>query len=89
MKSLTLSRTNLVNILANTVENWDLFEEYIDTMATRDLGEDISQHPLFFVEPPIHSRAMRLKLVDMAFQKFGTNSLYVHKGPILASLNPN
>ena len=67
------------------VEDWEIFENLLTKIASEKFGEKLDNHPIFLVEPPIHSRPMRLKIVESVFEKLQAKSFFLHKAPVLAS----
>ncbi len=46
---------------------------------------DPADHPVFFCEQAMHNRDLRIKLVELLFEKYGVKSVFFHKNPILSS----
>lgn len=69
------------------IDNFDLFEEYLDHFITNNsnLLNDMVKHPFLFSEPSIHNKEKRMKLTELMFEKFSIPSLFICKSSVLSS----
>lgn len=44
-----------------------------------------SEHPLFYIEPPLCSKEYRQKLIELFFEEYEFNGLFMHKAPVLST----
>ena len=65
--------------------NMDLLEFKLKQIAENNLLAKLEDHNVFLVEPPIHNRDFRLKVVELLFEKFHTGGVFMHKAPVLSS----
>ncbi len=65
--------------------NIDLLEFKLKQISENHLLAKLEDHNVFLVEPPIHNREFRLKVVELLFEKFKTGGVFMHKAPILSS----
>lgn len=65
--------------------NIDLLEFKLKQIAENHLLAKLEDHNVFLVEPPIHNRDFRLKVVELLFEKFKTGGVFMHKAPVLSS----
>lgn len=66
------------------VDDWDLYETYLDWMVKEKLRGDLSQNPLLIIEPPIHNKQYRMKMVELFFEKFNGERISFAKNPLMA-----
>ena len=67
------------------VTDIDAIEFMLREISTKKLYTDLQNHHVFLVEPPIHNRDFRLKVVELLFEKFKTPGVFMHKAPVLSS----
>ena len=65
--------------------NIDLIDFQLQKIFNEYMRLDPKNHPIFIVEPPVHNREHRLKLVDLLFDKYKVQGVFFHKAPILSS----
>lgn len=63
----------------------DYIEFMLREISTKKLYTDLQNHHVFLVEPPIHNRDFRLKIVELLFEKFKVPGVFMHKAPVLSS----
>ena len=44
-----------------------------------------SEHPMFYIEPPLSSKEYRQKLIELFFEEYEFNGLFMHKAPVLST----
>ena len=69
----------------DTVNDIDVIEFMLREISNKKLYTDLQNHHVFLVEPPIHNREYRLKIVELLFEKFKTPGVFMHKAPVLSS----
>ena len=67
------------------VNDIDVIEFMLREISHKKLYTDLQNHHVFLVEPPIHNREYRLKIVELLFEKFKTPGVFMHKAPVLSS----
>jgi len=67
------------------INDIDVIEFMLREISNKQLFTDLQNHHVFLVEPPIHNRDFRLKIVELLFEKFKTPGVFMHKAPVLSS----
>ncbi|KAJ2516047.1 NuA4 histone acetyltransferase subunit [Coemansia sp. RSA 1939] len=67
------------------VKDWDVYEKIWEYAFKSRLRVRPEEHPVMVSEAAWNTSALRAKLVEMAFEKFGTPAFYVCKNPVLAA----
>ena len=66
------------------VHDWDAAEALMEHSLKNCLGCDPTDHPLLMAEPSFNPTANRLKLTEIAFEKFNIPALFLSKNAVLA-----
>ena len=66
------------------VHDWDAAEALMEHSLKNCLGCDPTDHPLLMAEPSFNPTANRLKLTEIAFEKFNVPALFLSKNAVLA-----
>ena len=67
------------------IEDWDGFQTMSAFALAKKLLVTPSEHPLFFVEPPLCAKEYRQKLIELFFEAYEFNGLFMHKSPVLST----
>jgi actin-related protein len=44
-----------------------------------------SEHPLFYIEPPLSTKEYRQKLIELFYEAYEFNGLFMHKSAVLST----
>ena len=66
------------------VRDWDAAEALMEHSLKNCLGCDPTDHPLLMAEPSFNPTTNRLKLTEIAFEKFNVPALFLSKNAVLA-----
>jgi len=67
------------------VQNWEAMEKLLDFIISENLHIDPKGHPLLFSESTVAPKDQREKLIEFAFEKFGTPAFFVAKEATLSA----
>ena len=67
------------------IEDWEGFQVLTDFTLGKKLMVNPSEYPLFYIEPPLSSKEYRQKLIELFFEEYGFNGLFMHKAPVLST----
>ncbi|XP_063929298.1 actin-like protein 6B isoform X1 [Zophobas morio] len=67
------------------VENWEIFENFLDYIYTNALRAIPNDHPLLITEPPWVTHPKREQLTELMFEKYNVPALYLAKNASLAA----
>lgn len=67
------------------VENWDMFENFIDYIYNYALRAVPRDHPVLITEPPWITPGKREQMAELMFEKYNVPALYLAKNASLAA----
>ncbi|XP_019867723.1 actin-like protein 6B [Aethina tumida] len=67
------------------VENWDMFENFLDYIYNTALRAVPRDHPILLTEPPWITPAKREQMAELMFEKYNIPALYLAKNASLAA----
>ncbi|XP_028517149.1 actin-like protein 6B isoform X2 [Exaiptasia diaphana] len=67
------------------IEDWDLFEKFIDFIYKKEFKSDSSLHPLLMSEASWNVRAKREKLTEVMFETYNVPAFFVCKNAVLTA----
>jgi actin-related protein len=67
------------------VEDWDLFEKFMDHFYSRHVKSESELHPLLMSEPAWNVRAKREKLTEIIFEKYNSPAFFLCKNAVLSA----
>jgi len=67
------------------IEDWDLFENYLNYIYKRSLCSDSDLHPVLMSEAPWNSRNKREKITELMFEKYNIPAFFLIKNAVLAA----
>jgi actin-related protein len=67
------------------VENWEIFENFLDYIYSNALRAIPNDHPLLITEPPWVTPSKREQLTELMFEKYNVPALYLAKNASLAA----
>ncbi|KAJ2403193.1 NuA4 histone acetyltransferase subunit [Coemansia sp. RSA 2559] len=67
------------------VKDWDMYERIWEYALKARLRVRAEDHPVMVSEAAWNTGPLRAKLIEMAFEKFGSPAFYVCKTPVLAA----
>ncbi|EFA10847.1 actin-like protein 6B [Tribolium castaneum] len=67
------------------VENWEIFENFLDYIYSNALRAIPNDHPLLITEPPWVTAPKREQLTELMFEKYNVPALYLAKNASLAA----
>ncbi|TKR80963.1 hypothetical protein L596_014927 [Steinernema carpocapsae] len=65
------------------IQDWDLFEGYMDYMYNKVLFAESKYHSALFSEPAWNTKECREKLAELMFEKYDVPAFYVMKNAVL------
>ncbi|VEN56965.1 unnamed protein product [Callosobruchus maculatus] len=80
------SDMELVSFLKDgMVENWDIFENYLDFIYNTALRAVPKDHPILLTEPPWVTVPKREEMAELMFEKYNVPAVYLAKNASLAA----
>lgn len=74
------------SILENCfIDDWEGFQTMNNFTLGKKLLVNPSEHPMFYIEPPLSSKEYRQKLIELFFEEYEFNGLFMHKAPVLST----
>lgn len=67
------------------VENWDMFENFLDYIYNSCLRAVPRDHPVLITEPPWVTPPKREQMTELMFEKYQVPALYLAKNAALAA----
>lgn len=67
------------------IENWQMFEAFMDYLYDKALRAVPMDHPILFSEPPWIAPPKREELAELMFEKYRVPALYLAKNASLAA----
>lgn len=67
------------------IEDWEGFQTLTDFNLGKKMQLTPSMCPIFYIEPPFSSKEYRQKLIELFFEEYGFNGLFMHKAPVLST----
>lgn len=67
------------------VENWDMFENFLDHIYNNALRAIPKDHPILLTEPPWITPSKREEMAELMFEKYGVPAVYLAKNASLAA----
>nr|CAI5836970.1 unnamed protein product [Callosobruchus analis] len=67
------------------VENWDIFENYLDFIYNTALRAVPKDHPILLTEPPWVTVPKREEMAELMFEKYNVPAVYLAKNASLAA----
>ncbi|XP_057660322.1 actin-like protein 6B [Diorhabda carinulata] len=67
------------------VENWDMFENFLDYIYNQALRAVPKDHPILLTEPPWITPPKREEMAELMFEKYGVPAVYLAKNASLAA----
>lgn len=67
------------------IENWDLFEHLLDYIYKKLIRSEREYHPLLMSEPSWNTKAKRMQLAELMFEKYEVPAFFLAKGAVLST----
>jgi actin-related protein len=83
--SILSTPRGLVNEFCNPVENFELFENFVENFYSNILKEESTSFPILFCEPPLHNKDFRLKITEIFMEKLQVPGFFMSKSSVLTS----
>lgn len=85
-KEIDVDSTKLIKpINGNSIEDWDIMEEWLDWILIDESKLELNETPLQLVEPPVHIRENRIKFVEMLFEKMDSCGVSFVKSSLMSA----
>ncbi|KAL3841942.1 hypothetical protein ACJMK2_020019 [Sinanodonta woodiana] len=67
------------------IENWDVFEKYMDYTYSRYIKSESNMHPVLMSESSWNVRGKREKLTEIMFEKYNVPAFFLCKNAVLSA----